>query len=223
MLNSEKKINIAIDGPVGCGKSTTAKMLAKKLNYIFLDTGAMYRAIGYYMKSNNIFKNNFNPQILNNIEMHFDENAEIILNKKNIAKEIRTPEIGQAASDFGTIKEIREFLVKQQQEIVKDKGFIAEGRDIASTVIPQAELKIYLTASVEERAKRRYLDFKEKNIKISIEEVKKQVEIRDYQDMNREISPLIKTEDAIEVDTSNLNIEEQAEKIYKLALERIEN
>ncbi|MCA9458986.1 MAG: (d)CMP kinase [Nanoarchaeota archaeon] len=221
MSDSSNKINIAIDGPVGCGKSTTAKILAKKLNYIFVDSGALYRAVGYYMKNNNIFKNNFNPQILNNIKMYFDENGEIILNNKNISKEIRTPQIGLAASDFGTIKEIREFLTKQQQEIVKSKGYIAEGRDIGSTVIPEAELKIYLTASVEERAKRRYLDFKEKNIEISLEEVKKQIETRDYQDMNRTISPLIKTPDAIEVDTSNLNIEEQTEIIYKLALSRI--
>lgn len=219
----ESKINIAIDGPVGCGKSTTAKELAKKLEYKFLDTGAMYRAIGYYFHSiKKILPTDVKTEDLSGIEIGFDENNEINLNGINIESEIRTATIGRYASDYGTVSCVRKFLSDMQKEIVKDKGYIAEGRDIGSVVIPDAEVKIFLTASVDERAKRRLTDFKEKGNDYSLDEVKRLIEDRDFQDINRKESPLIKCDDAIEIDTSDMSIEQQVEKIYKIAIEKIE-
>lgn len=214
----EKKINIAIDGPSGSGKGTTAKLLAKKLKYNYLDTGAMYRAVGLYMFENNITTNSFKINILNNLKINFDKNNNILLNNENVESKIRTPQIAEYASNFSKLKQIRDFLTSQQKEIVKQKGFIAEGRDIGSIVIPDAKIKIYLTASLEARAKRRFLDFKEKKISIKLDEVILQLKQRDEQDMKREIAPLIKCDDAIEIDTSNLSIKDQVNKIYKIYL-----
>lgn len=219
-MSFNNKINIAIDGPSGSGKGVTAKRLAKKLNYNYLDTGSMYRAIGYYMYINNITESKFNESILDNINIEFNENNEVILNSENIENKIRNPEISMMASNFSKIKAVREFLVKQQQQIVKNKGFIAEGRDIGSVVIPDAELKIYLNADIKVRAKRRLLDYEQQNKTYTLNEVEKELEKRDYQDMNRTESPLIKTDDAIEVDTTNCTINEQIDIIYNLAIKK---
>lgn len=216
-----KKINIAIDGPVGCGKSTTAKALAKKLNFKFLDTGAMYRAVGLYLHTMKILPSDVRAEDLEDIELKFDENNEILVNGHNVEEDIRTAEGGKLGSNYATISHVRKFLSQLQKEIVKEEGFVAEGRDIGSVVIPDAQLKIYLTASVEERARRRLKDFEEKGQTYSLDEVKRIVEERDFQDMNRKISPLIKCADAVEVDTSQMSIEEQVDKIYKLAMEKI--
>lgn len=215
------KINIAIDGPVGCGKSTTAKALARKLDYKFLDTGAMYRAVGLYLHTMKILPSDVKREDLENIELEFDENNEILLNGYNVESEIRTAQGGKLGSNYATISYVRKFLSRLQKDIVKEEGFVAEGRDIGSVVIPDAKLKIYLTASVEERARRRLKDFEEKGQQYSLEEVKRIVEERDFQDMNRKISPLTKCEDAVEVDTSHMTIDEQVEKIYNLAIEKI--
>lgn len=217
-----KKINIAIDGPSGSGKGTTAKLLARKLNYKYLDTGAMYRAVAYFLDLKG-FKSDeeIDFGVLDEIEIFFDGDNNVVLNGENIEDKIRTPGLGKLASDFSKIGEIREFLVEKQKEIVREKTYVAEGRDIGTVVIVDAELKIFLTATVDARAQRRLLDFQRKGIDISFNEVKRQIEERDLQDSSREIAPLIKAEDAIEVDTSNLTIDEQVEKIEKLALEII--
>ncbi len=212
----ESKINIAIDGPSGSGKGVTAMGLAKKLNYNYLDTGAMYRAIALYMKRNNISINNFKKEILNKIELNFNKDNLIMLNNEIVEEEIRTDEISILASDFSKIPEIRKFLVNKQKEISASKGYIVEGRDIGSVVMPDAELKIFLTADIDIRAKRRYLDYIKKGKKITLEEVKESLIKRDKQDTTRKISPLIKTKDAIEIDTSNISIEEQIQKIFEL-------
>ncbi len=217
------KINIAIDGTVSSGKGITTRLLAKKLTYNYLDTGAMYRAIGFHLNKMGIAPENVEKQDLENIKLDFDENNEILLNNINIEPKIRTPNGGIYASNYATIGVVRDFLGKLQKHIVKKGGYIAEGRDIGSVIMPNAELKIYLTASVEARAKRRLLDFEKTETKITFEEVKKQIGERDHQDMNREIAPLVKLDDAIEVDTSDLTIEEQVNKIYDLANKIINN
>jgi cytidylate kinase len=217
-----KKINIAIDGPVGCGKSVTAKLLAKKLNYKFLDTGLMYRAIGFYLNKLNIDINKVKPEDLKNIDIKFNENNKIILNNTLIENNIlKTDECGKWASDYGTNKYVREFLSKKQKEIVNEKSYVAEGRDIGSVVIPDAELKIYLDADILIRAKRRLEDAKKKGENYNLKEMLKIVEQRDYNDKNRDISPLIKCSDAILIDTSYITIEEQVDKLYELAIKAI--
>ena len=218
-----KKINIAIDGPSASGKGVTAKKLAKLLTYNYLDTGSMYRAIGYYMYKNKITFDDFNnyininkKDILKKIKIDFNDKNNILLNGVDIENKIRTAEISMYASNFSKLKEIREFLVKKQKEIVKNKGYIADGRDIGSVVIPDAEVKIYLTAKVGVRAIRRYKEYLDKGVKTELKEVMNDMKKRDEQDMNRKESPLIKVDDAIEVDTTNLTIEEQVEKILKI-------
>lgn len=216
-------INIAIDGPSGSGKGTTAKLLAEKLDYNFLDTGSMYRAVALYLTQKGITTQTFSKKDLENISLSFNSNNEIELNGVSVESQIRTPEISQVASDFSTLKEVREFLGEEQKTIVKKKGFIAEGRDIGTVIMPEAEIKIYLTASVEARAQRRLEDFRKKGILHTFDEVVKQIEERDHQDMTRDIAPLIKAENAIEVDTSNLTIEQQVEAIYSLSQKIINN
>ena len=212
-----KRINIAIDGFSASGKGTTTKLLAKKLNYNYLDTGAMYRSIAYYISKNNIKIENITLQDLEKLNLNFNEKNEIILNGENIERLIRNENIAKITSNIAKNKFVRNFLTKKQKEIVKSKGFIAEGRDIGSNVIPNAEVKIFLTASVEIRAKRRLEDMKKQGILSNLEEVKKQIEERDHEDLTRELSPLIKVRDAIEIDTSNISIDEQVEFIEKIA------
>lgn len=217
-----KKINIAIDGPSASGKGVTAKKLAELLNYNYLDTGAMYRAIGYFMISNNITLNTFDKTQLNQIEITFNSKNHVVLNGEDIEDKIRNAKVSKYASDFSKLKEVREFLVKKQKEIVKKKGFIADGRDIGSVVIPDAEVKIFLVAELDIRAERRLKEYLEKGESVTYEEVKKQIYDRDFQDINRKESPLKKTKDAIELNTSYLSIDEQVKKIYDLVLKKIE-
>jgi len=217
----DKKINIAIDGPSAAGKSTTAKILADKLNYKYLDTGAMYRAVGLYMFENNITLDSFKEEILENILINFNEKNIIELNGIEVENKIRTSEIAKYGSDFSKLPSIRNFLGNLQKKLISEKGYVAEGRDIGTVIIPDAEVKIYLTASVESRAKRRLKDFKEKGIESVLETIKKEIEERDYQDMNRNTSPLKQAEDAILLDNSNLTIEEQVNKILKIINSKI--
>ena len=224
------KIIIAIDGFSSTGKSTIAKQLATQLNYIYVDTGAMYRAVAYYaLKNDLINENEFNSEALIsrlkdiNITFKFNEAlgfAEVYLNGKNIEAEIRTLEVSKYVSPVATLSQIRQKLVEQQQLMGKDKGIVMDGRDIGTVVFPNAELKIFMTASAETRAKRRYKELLERGHNLSYEDVLENVTTRDHIDSTREDSPLIKAEDAIAIDNSNLTIEEQLIRLLKLAKER---
>ncbi|MCR5792261.1 MAG: (d)CMP kinase [Lachnospiraceae bacterium] len=210
--------NIAIDGPAGAGKSTIAKMVAKKLGFIYIDTGAMYRAMGLYMMKKGI-KGDDTASIVKEcdnvqIELTYEDGVQqVILNGENVSGEIRTDAVGKMASDVAKINEVRIKLVSLQQLLAQKENVVMDGRDIGTQVLPNADLKIFMTASSKERAKRRYLEYKEKGIACDIEDIEKDIIARDEQDMNREISPLKQAEDAIYLDTSDLSIEEVVEAI----------
>tara|TARA_Y100001968_G_scaffold149094_1_gene136336 strand:- start:365 stop:1918 length:1554 start_codon:yes stop_codon:yes gene_type:complete len=218
-----RKPIVAIDGPAGAGKSTVTKSFAKKLNLIYLDTGAMYRAVTLLLQQKNIDLNDDQQikEILEKINLEIDQgnegNQKIIINGQDVTQEIRTPAITSKVSQIAKNKFVRETLTDQQRKIGDLGGIVAEGRDIGSTVFPDAELKIYLTASVQERAIRRSLDLKEKGFDVpSIEIIEKQINERDYIDSNREISPLIKSDDAIELITDGMSINEVIDSLISL-------
>lgn len=198
-----KKFNIAIDGPSGVGKSTIAKNIAKQYNMIHLDTGAMYRCIAYFLKHH---PGNIEEQ-LDDIKIHF-EGDQVFLNDENVSKEIRNEEISLLASDIAKNENVRKFLVAKQREIAQDLGYILDGRDIGSVVLPDALVKFYLSASAQVRAERRFKEYQMKNIQIDFDELLKDIEKRDLQDSTRKHSPLVKVADAYELDTSNKTIEE---------------
>lgn len=219
-----KKINIAIDGPAGSGKSTTAKLLANKLSYNYLDTGATYRAATYlWLQSNKQeiieFENIFNNAI---IEIKFDNFKQFTyLNNEDISEEIRMPDVTANVSYISSLGFVREKLVGLQRDFSKSKGVVVDGRDIGTVVLPDAELKIYLVASIEERARRRALELDKMGVKVNLNEIKLDIERRDKLDSEREISPLRKAEDAIEVDTTGMTIGDQVNFIYELGLKVI--
>ncbi|WP_455684149.1 (d)CMP kinase [Thomasclavelia sp.] len=217
-----KKISIAIDGPSAAGKSSIAKIVAKKLDYIYIDTGAMYRCVGYYCLQNNIDLNNETAvsAALKNIKITMDSDNHVYLNDHDVSNEIRQDEVSMSASLVSSYQDVREFLVKQQRQMANIGGVILDGRDIGTVVLPDAKLKIYQNASVETRAKRRYLENKQRGLAADLETIKKDIEQRDYQDMNRKISPLKKAEDAIVLDTSNLSIEEVVNEVLQLVKQR---
>jgi cytidylate kinase len=226
-----KTITIAIDGYSSTGKSTLAKQLAKHLGYIYVDTGAMYRAITFFaMQNGYITQLFFNKEILINslssIELHFEFNselgfAEMYLNSVNVEKEIRTIEVSNFVSKIAEVSEVRTKLVEQQQEMGKNKGIVMDGRDIGTVVFPDAELKIFMTASQETRAQRRFDELEAKGDNVSYEEVLKNVQERDYIDTHREDSPLVIAVDAIEIDNSYLTREEQFQAVLDLVDEVI--
>ncbi len=219
------KINIAIDGPGAAGKSTIAKCLAKKLNYVHLDTGAMYRSTAYKALQNHISLEDEEAvcKMLENTKIQLATDGSIFLDGEDVSDKIRTNEISLAASLVSKLANVRRMLVERQQEMAKEKGFIMDGRDIGTVVLTDAEVKIYMTASPMARAKRRYDQNIAKNIPTgSIEEIAKEIAERDLQDMTRENSPLKKADDAIEIDTSDMSIEEVTERIYGLAKPFIE-
>ncbi|MFN0729704.1 (d)CMP kinase [Polaribacter gochangensis] len=226
-----KKITIAIDGFSSTGKSTIAKQLAKYLGYIYVDTGAMYRTVTLYAMQNGFVGLNFVHQEklidkLTNIKITFRFNeelgfAEVYLNGVNVEKKIRSIEVSNLVSKVSAISKIREKLVSEQQEMGLHKGIVMDGRDIGTVVFPNAELKIFMTASAHTRAKRRYDELIEKGDDVSYEEIYKNVVERDQMDTTREDSPLVKAEDAIEIDNSNLTKEEQFEMILKLVQEKL--
>ncbi len=212
-------INIALDGPSGAGKSTIAKAVAKKMEYLYVDTGAMYRSIALYVISNSIDTKSASdiisvlPQI--KIELKYIDNTQhIFLNDEDVSEKIRTPQVSLAASDVSAIPEVRDFLFNLQRDIAKKSNIIMDGRDIGTVVLPHADVKIFLTASAEERAKRRHAELIEKGIDISFEQVLEEINQRDYNDMHREIAPLKQAEDAILVDTSSLTLEQSVNEIY---------
>jgi CMP/dCMP kinase len=216
-------INIAIDGPSASGKSTVAKELCKRLNYIHLDTGAMYRCVAKYALDNGIDLNDQTSveSVLNKVNIKLTSDGKVFLNSKEVTNDIRTDEISQGASIVSTYKNVREYLVALQQKMAENKGFIMDGRDIGTVVLPNAELKIFMTASAHERAKRRYLENQKRGIDSNLEELEKEIAERDYRDTHREISPLKKAEDAIEIDTSDINKMEVVERIMKLITDKI--
>ncbi|MET6991096.1 (d)CMP kinase [Sediminicola arcticus] len=227
-----QKITIAIDGFSSTGKSTLAKQLAKALGYIYVDTGAMYRAIALFaMRNRFVGVENENVaaliKLLPNAKLKFVFNeqlgfAEMYLNGENIEKEIRRIEVSNQVSRVATIEEVRHKLVDMQKEMGKDKGIVMDGRDIGTVVFPDAELKIFMTASPETRAYRRYKELLDKGDKVSYEEVLKNIQNRDYVDSHREFSPLKRAEDAIEFDNSDMGMEEQFDRIYNHSLRVIE-
>lgn len=219
------KINIAIDGPGAAGKSTIAKCLAKKLNYVHLDTGAMYRSTAYKALQNHISLEDEEAvcKMLENTKIQLATDGSIFLDGEDVSDKIRTNEMSLAASLVSKLAKVRRMLVDRQQEMAKEKGFIMDGRDIGTVVLTDAEVKIYMTASPMARAKRRYDQNIAKNIPTgSIEEIAREIAERDLQDMTRENSPLKKADDAIEIDTSDMSIEEVTERIYSLAKPFIE-
>ncbi|MBS9767242.1 MAG: (d)CMP kinase [Flavobacteriaceae bacterium] len=218
------KITIAIDGFSSTGKSTIAKELAKKLNYTYVDTGAMYRAVTLFAIENGIIKETLNKgkliENLPEIKLSF-QGKDICLNGENVERKIRTLEVADWVSEVATISEVRSLLVEQQQAFGVNGGVVMDGRDIGTVVFPNAELKLFITADAEIRAKRRYDEMISKGENPSFEDVLKNIETRDRIDMNRKDSPLKKAEDAIEIDNSNLTPKEQFEKIYQLVADRI--
>jgi len=224
-----KKLTIAIDGHSSCGKSTLAKQLAAKLNYSYVDTGAMYRCVTLFAFNKDLIVNglideNSLVSLLNQINIHFQYNenlgkSETFLNDENVENEIRSLKISDMVSPIAKIKEVRAFLVEQQQKMGKQGGIVMDGRDIGTVVFPNADLKLFMTASVEVRAQRRFLELSETDNFASINDIKKNIEERDFIDSNREESPLRKADDAYVLDNSNLTREEQLAWI----LEKISN
>jgi cytidylate kinase len=214
-----KKITIAIDGFSSCGKSTMAKDLAREVGYIYIDSGAMYRAVTLYCLENNLFTTDGIDTarletLMSDIRISFQLNPETgrpmtYLNGVNVEDRIRTMEVSTRVSPVAALPFVREALVKLQQEMGKEKGIVMDGRDIGTAVFPDAELKIFVTASAEIRAQRRYDELKAKGEDASFEEILANVKERDYIDQNREVSPLRKADDALLLDNSNLTIEEQ--------------
>ena len=223
-----KKITIAIDGFSSTGKSTIAKQLAKQLNYLYVDTGAMYRAVTLYaIQLNYVNQDKLEKDALikslDEINLTFKYNeklsfSEMYLNGKNVEQEIRTIELSKLVSKVSAISEVRKKLVEQQQKMGEDKGVVMDGRDIGTVVFPDAELKLFMTASPEKRATRRYKELLEKGHDVSYADVLENVQQRDYLDSTREDSPLIKADDVIEFDNSDMGLKEQFERIYQLVL-----
>lgn len=218
---TKSKIIVAIDGYSSCGKSTIAKALAKYAGYTYVDTGAMYRAVALYALRNNLQSSLFNLQSsISNIEISFalqpDGTQHTILNGEDVESQIRTLEVGNMASQISPIREVREFLVAQQQAMGKNKGIVMDGRDIGTVVFPNAELKLFLTASPEVRAKRRYDELVGKGEHPVFAEVLADVNDRDYRDTHRAESPLRQADDAVVIDNSNLTPDEQMKKIIDI-------
>lgn len=216
---------IAIDGPAGAGKSTIAKRVAEKLGLIYVDTGAMFRAIALYMTGKCVKSNETDKvkEELNNIRLDIVyENGEqqIILNDENVSRLIRNPEISKAASSFAQVPEVRERLLILQRELADKRPVVMDGRDIGTKVLPSAAVKIFLTADVRVRAERRYKELTEKGEKVNLEDIMSDIKSRDEQDMNRKVSPLVQAGDAVLVDTSSLSIDEVVDAIIKIACDK---
>jgi cytidylate kinase len=216
--NKMKHLNIAIDGPAGAGKSTIAKEIARRLGFIYLDTGAMYRAFALKALNQGISPKDIEGIVSliskTEIDIHYKDGHQIImLDGKDVTNEIRTPQVSESASDVAAIPEVRLMMVRLQRKIAEQNDVVMDGRDIGTYVLPDANRKFFITASTEERAYRRWLEQKEKGYNASLEVVRKEIEKRDYNDSNRSFAPLRKAEDAILIDTTHLNVEEVIELI----------
>lgn len=228
----ENKITIAIDGYSSTGKSTVAKQLAAALGYVYVDTGAMYRAVTLYlMRKMLVSETNFDKEAILrqlpfiNISFVFNKElgyGEVHLNGENVEKEIRLLEVSQQVSKVAAISDVRKMLVKIQKKIGENKAVVMDGRDIGTVVFPQADLKLFMTASTEKRAQRRYDELKSRGDVIAYQEVLENVKERDYLDTTRSDSPLIKAEDAVEIDNSEMTLDNQFQKVLKLAKDKIE-
>lgn len=207
-----KKI-IAVDGPAGAGKSTVSKIVAARLGYTYIDTGAMYRAVALkVLQSGKTVED-----VTRDIDIKLDEAARVFLDGREVTQEIRTPEVSRGASDVATLGFVRKKLTQLQREMATQGKVIMDGRDIGTQVLPNADLKIFLTATVEERARRRFEELKEKNFAADLEQIKKEIALRDKQDSEREIAPLAQAEDAILLDSTSLTIEQVVAEILRLA------
>ncbi|UQD52576.1 (d)CMP kinase [Bacillus methanolicus] len=223
-----KKISIAIDGPAAAGKSTVAKIVAERLSYLYIDTGAMYRALTYKAIQQNVDLQNESELL----DMLLDTSIEFVQEKKgqlvlldgeNVTDEIRTNDVTNSVSIVAKHKKVREEMVKRQQELASGGGVVMDGRDIGTHVLPKAEVKIFLLASVEERAQRRHQENLQKGFSSNLEKLKEEIAKRDKIDSEREVAPLRKADDAYEIDTTSLSIDQVVDKIMALAEERIES
>lgn len=216
-------VNIAIDGPAGAGKSTIARMVSAEMGYIYVDTGAMYRAVALYITENNIDDAEIENKLKNvEISLKFVDGAQkVFLGDRDVSELIRTPEISMAASRTSAIPAVRAYLFELQKKTARENNVIMDGRDIGTVVLPNADVKIFLTAAAEERASRRYKELAEKPDHPTYEEILKDIIQRDHQDMNRETAPLKQADDAVLVDTTKLTLEQSAETIAKIIKERI--
>lgn len=213
--------NIAIDGPAGAGKSTIARRVAKELSFIYVDTGAMYRAMALYLLRKEVNKDDTEQigNICQNAEISIEyQNGEqiVLLNDENVNSYLRTEEVGNMASVSSAVPRVREKLLSLQRKLARDMSVVMDGRDIGTTILPDADVKIYLTASSLTRAKRRYLELQEKGTVCNLDEIQKDIEERDQRDMNREISPLRQAEDAVLVDSSDLTIQQVVDRILQI-------
>lgn len=222
----KKNIQIAIDGPAGAGKSTIAKIVAEALGFTYIDTGAMYRAVTYKAMQQNIHLNDETKlaEMLASSTIDLKPSSEgqlVFLDGKNVSAEIRSNEVTSSVSQVAAHAKVRELLVAQQQKLAANGGVVMDGRDIATHVLKTAELKIFMSATVEERARRRFMDNQKRGIESSIEKLQEEIALRDKMDSEREASPLIQAEDAIFLDTTALSIDEAAQAILKLAQEKM--
>ncbi len=218
-----KKIAIAIDGPAAAGKSTVAQLVAKELGITYIDTGAMYRAVTVYCLQNNIDCQDEEAvnQAMNNIQITLYPDHSVSLNGEDITREIRSTPVAENVSYIASYKEVRLNLVKQQRKIAEKVSVVMDGRDIGSYVLPNADVKIFQIASVETRAKRRYLENIQKGIPCSLESISKELKKRDFIDSNREFAPLKQVPDAIALDTSNMNIEDVVKEILRIIYKKV--
>ena len=213
--------NIAIDGPAGAGKSTIARRVAKELSFIYVDTGAMYRAMALYLLRKGVSRDDTEQigNICQDAEISIEyQNGEqiVLLNGEDVNSYLRTEEVGNMASVSSAVPRVREKLLSLQRKLAKDMSVVMDGRDIGTTILPDADVKIYLTASSLTRAKRRYLELQEKGTVCNLDEIQKDIEERDQRDMNREISPLRQAEDAVLVDSSDLTIQQVVDRILQI-------
>ena len=213
--------NIAIDGPAGAGKSTIARRVAKELSFIYVDTGAMYRAMALYLLRKEVNRDDTEQigNICQDAEISIEyKNGEqiVLLNGENVNSYLRTEEVGNMASVSSAVPRVREKLLSLQRKLAKDMSVVMDGRDIGTTILPDADVKIYLTASSLTRAKRRYLELQEKGTVCNLDDIQKDIEERDQRDMSREISPLRQAEDAVLVDSSNLTIQQVVDRILQI-------
>ena len=220
-------ISVAIDGPSGAGKSSIAKMVAKELGFIYVDTGAMYRSIALFVLNNKVSTTDEKavekllPNIKIDIKFSQENGQQILLNGEDVTDKIREPHMSMAASNVSAMGSVREFLFNLQRESTKKYNTIMDGRDIGTVVLPNADIKIYLTATSQERARRRYTDFIENGNEIDYQTVLEDIEKRDYNDMNRKIAPLKKSKDAILLDTTTLSMEDTKNKIIEIIKEKL--
>ena len=212
-----KKV-IAVDGPAGAGKSTVSKIVAARLGFTYIDTGAMYRAVGLkFLNSGQPFTENFLAEITRNIDIKLDDKAKVYLDGVDVTKEIRTPEVSKLASDVSKYGFVRKKLTDLQREMATQGAVIMDGRDIGTQVLPNADVKIFLTASLDERARRRFEELTAKGSNVTFDAIKAEIAARDKQDSEREIAPLKQADDAILIDSTNLSVDEVVVKILELA------